>query len=207
MTVVQSIVASRTLMWHGAGRACWPDDSVHTSDDVIVNGTSLVHAARSGATPLVQIGPAGGLWPREATSVPPFITVVLSRVEEIDLSSTPRHPDVWIDAEIARCRPLLSAVRLIGRTSGSPRRRMHLRPGDGSPAGWVRLPADVGRGDLLVIPCAGPPHRAARRRAAGRPSVERRRRRLPLPPVMPQVSSPPSCLGTSVGHAESRRRR
>ena len=166
MILMDSIMASRGMALRAASVDYWPEGTVQTRDDVIFHGSSLVRVAREGHTPAVRIGPAARGWGR-STAVPQrFITVLLTRVEQIGYSAKTRLPEIWVDAELNHCQPIFSAARVIGRESSARHKRMHLRPQAGDDAGWVRLPADIVAGDLIVVPCDGTtPLSDVRRRA------------------------------------------
>lgn len=150
-----SITASRRMALQSAALECWPEGTVHTSDDVIINGTSLAYSAHAEQTPAVRIGAAGVPWPKYSRSLERFITVVLTRVEQMQYSTQTRKPEIWVDAELERCRPILSAARLIGRESTRTRKRMRLQPHSSVRPAWVWLPGDIVVSDLIVVPCDG----------------------------------------------------
>lgn len=149
-----SIMASRDRALRSAALECWPEGTVHTRDDVVINGSSLVQIASAGPTPAVRIGTAGGLRVQQP-SPRRFITVVLTRVEQIGYSEATRRSEIWVDAELDRCRPILTAARIVGRESTARQKRMHLRPQPATGPGWVRMPVDIAVGDLIVVPCDG----------------------------------------------------
>lgn len=153
MTLLSSIRASRILAPRTATAECWPEGILLTPDDLLLNGVSLAHTVRE--TPAVRIGPAGTVWPGPARSPQRFITVLLTRVQETGYIDSHRLPVVWVDADLERCRPILSAVRVIGRRSVARAERMQLRPLPTGELHWVQLPSDVVVGDLLAIPCTG----------------------------------------------------
>ena len=155
MTLMYSITASRSSARQAADLEWWPHGTVHTRDDVIINGSSMVRTAHSEHTPAVRIGAVGGLWATRVGSTQRLVTVLLTRVEQIRYSDTTRRPEIWVDAEVNRCRPILSSARIVGRVSTVRRKRMQLQPHPADSTGWLRLPADIVVGDLIVVPCAG----------------------------------------------------
>ncbi|TFD27029.1 hypothetical protein [Cryobacterium cryoconiti] len=162
---MSSIMAKRIQAKRAATTECWPEGTVQTADDLIINGVSLVRTSRD-ETPTVRIGPAENLWAGHLTSPQRFITVLLTRVEETGYTDSHRHLVVWVDAELDHCRPILSAARVLGRTSSTHTKRMQLRPRSKDDMQWLRLPADIVVSDLLAVPCKGPvPLSAVRRRS------------------------------------------
>ncbi|POH62257.1 hypothetical protein C3B61_15330 [Cryobacterium zongtaii] len=151
---MSSIMARRTLAHRASTTECWPAGTVHTEDDLIINGASLVRTS-SDQTPAVRIGPAGSLWAQQTPSPQRFITVLLTRVEETGFTDSHRRLVVWVDAELDRCRPILSAARVVGRRSVVHTKRMQLRPRPKDDMQWVWLPSDVAVGDLIAVPCEG----------------------------------------------------
>lgn len=154
MTLMSSIMARQTLARRASTAECWPEGTVQTDDDLIINGASLVHTSLD-QTPAVRIGPAGNLWTRQTTSPQRFITVLLTRVEETGFTDSHRRLVVWVDAELEHCRPILSAARVVGRRSMAHTKRMQLRPRPKDDMQWVWLPSDVAVGDLIAVPCEG----------------------------------------------------
>lgn len=151
---MQSIVASWSLARRSAALGCWPEGTIHSDADVILERSSLVHAAAAGRTPLVRIGVAGG-WDRALGTQHHFVTIVLTRVEYVDRARDDGRVVIWVDAQLDRCHPNLAAARLIGRDHAARRRRMSVRPTAASELGWARLPVDIVIGDLLAVPCDG----------------------------------------------------
>jgi hypothetical protein len=168
MTLMSSIMARRTLAQR-ASTEFWPEGTVQTADDLIINGASLVNASRD-QTPAVRIGPAGSFWAGPNTSPQRFVTVLLTRVEETGFTDSHRRLVVWVDAELDRCRPILSAARLVGRQSVAHPKRMQLRPRPKDDMQWVWLPSDVAVGDLIAVPCEGTVPLSDVRRHHGKPS-------------------------------------
>lgn len=120
-----SIMASRDRALRSAALECWPEGTVHTRDDVVINGSSLVQIASAGPTPAVRIGTAGGLRVQQP-SPRRFITVVLTRVEQIGYSEATRrseskHGDAADDdvcsGHLGVFRPDIDADRVRNRAS------------------------------------------------------------------------------------------
>ena len=154
MTLLHTILTGRSLALQAAALECWPEGTVLESADVVLHGRSLTEAARTASTPAVRIGRAARAWPVPAGSPQRFVTVVLTRVDEVVFSSTTRRSEVWVDAELDLCRPVPAAARVIGRRPVSRTKRMNLC----SPAGgfWeVHLPVDTTASDLIAVPCEG----------------------------------------------------
>lgn len=154
VTLMQSIAASWSLARRSAALGCWPEGAIHSGTDVIVERSSLVHAAAVHPTPLVRIGVAGG-WDHSRGTPHRFVTVLLTRVEHVDGTRDDGRVVIWVDAQLDRCRPNLAAARLLGRESTGRRRRVSVRPAADAEVGWARLPADIVAGDLLAVPCDG----------------------------------------------------
>lgn len=151
---MNSILAARRMALVSA-QQCWPDGTVLTRADVIVNGSSLARAGRREATPSVRIGLAGvGSGPdgrRER-----FSTVLLTRVTAVFEPGRHGRSEVWVDADLGRCRAVLAAARLVGRRARTRRRSVRLlSEASELTGGPVLLPADIAVGDLLAIPCQG----------------------------------------------------
>ncbi len=152
MSILHSITSSRLEPF--AEASWWPEGTVHTADDILIRGTSIVDAARTGRTPLVRIGQVPSVHGR-LSGRQDFVTVVLTRIEHIERFSGLQRPDVWIDAALRDCAPILAAARLLGRRSAAHTRRTRLRAeADAGSRMPARLPADLRVGDLLAIPCA-----------------------------------------------------
>lgn len=154
MTLLHTILAGRSLALRAAALECWPEGTVLEPADVLLHGVSLAEAARTASTPAVRIGRAAQAWPLPAGTPQRFVTVVLTRVDEVVFSSAARRSEVWVDADLSPCRPIPAAVRVIGRRPVSRTKRMNLR----SPAGgfWeVHLPVDTTASDLVAVPCEG----------------------------------------------------
>lgn len=126
-----------TLMHRLAAPASWPVGTVHTADDVTIQGDSLTALAGHRDTPCVRIAP---------TPFAGHMTVVLTRVEEVTSDRTPR---VRFDARLGRAEALLDTARVLGRASDGRRRRMHVQDEQHT---WM-LPRDLRVGDLVAIPC------------------------------------------------------
>ncbi|WP_375384822.1 hypothetical protein [uncultured Microbacterium sp.] len=155
MTVLHTIASSRLSDPHLLESSFWPAGTQHTLDDILFHGVSLAAAARGGRTPLVRIGEAGTAH-REEASRQEFVSVVVARVEFIDHLGVLQKPDIWIDAALSLCQPIVSAARIIGRTTTERRKKVRMlaesEPGTHTD---LKLPADIRAGDLLAIPCVG----------------------------------------------------
>lgn len=154
MTLLHTILAGRSLALQGAALERWPEGTVLEPGDVLLHGVSLAAAARTASTPAVRIGRAAQAWPLPAGSPQRFATVVLTSVHDVVFSGPARRPEVWVDAGLEPCRPVLEAVRVIGRRPASRTKPMTLR----SPAGglWkVHLPVNITVSDLVAVPCEG----------------------------------------------------
>lgn len=154
MTLISSIIARRTLAKRASAAEFWPEGTIETADDLIIDGASLVRSSRD-QTPAVRIGPAGCFWAGPNTSPQRFVTVLLTRVEETGFTDSHRRLVVWVDADLDHCRLILSAARLVGRRSVAHSKRMQLRPRPKDDMQWVSLPSDVAVGDLIAVPCEG----------------------------------------------------
>ncbi|AWB85642.1 hypothetical protein [Mycetocola zhujimingii] len=154
MTLVQSISASWSLARRSAALACWPDGTVHSATDVIIDRSSLMDAAFAAPTPLVRIGAAGG-WAPSSRTPQRFVTVLLTRVEQVDLTYGNRRLAIRVDACLERCRPNFDAARLLGRHTSARRRKVSVHSVTSAEIGYGRLPVDIVVGDLLALPCDG----------------------------------------------------
>lgn len=155
MTILHSISSTSSTTVQRTEAFSWPRGTEHTPDDILIGGTSLTAAARGGQTPLVRIG---------ETSVPDasslvrraFVTVLVTRVIHVDRLGMLQRPDVWVDADLRVCEPIMEAARIIGRAATDRRRRARmLTETDPATHRDVKLSADIQPGDLIAIPCHG----------------------------------------------------
>jgi len=157
---MNSILAARRMALVSA-QQCWPDGTVLTRADVIVNGSSLARAGRREATPSVRIGLAGAGPGPAGQRRELFSTVLLTRVTAVFEPCRHGRSEVWVDADLGRCRAVLAAARLVGRRARTRRRSVRLlSEASDLNGGPVLLPADIAVGDLLAIPCRGAVSRA-----------------------------------------------
>ncbi|MFF3064954.1 hypothetical protein ACFVQ3_10380 [Oerskovia sp. NPDC057915] len=179
MTLLHTMISARAAALRASRTPPWTDRTLVVPGDVLVSGTSLTDLARTVGTPVVLSGAAAdgpgrsgpgmsgragtglaGAGPRRSgkTGAGPgaparSVTFVVVRVDAV---VPPLHcpREVWVDAELEGCSPVLSAVRLLGRSGSGRTRRYHLRPDrSGALDLLVRLPADLRRHDLLAVPC------------------------------------------------------
>ncbi|QDW64267.1 hypothetical protein [Oerskovia sp. KBS0722] len=150
MTLLHTMIAGRVAALRAAETRAWPAGTLLTADDVLVAGTSLAELARTVGTPALLAGATSGT----GTGAPSRRSLVV--VVQVDAVIPPMHRprEVWIDAELEGCAPVLSAVRVLGRACAGHSHRYRIRPDRSeSLAELVRLPADLHRHDLLAIPC------------------------------------------------------
>lgn len=168
MTLLHTMIAARVAALRASHRPSWTDPTLVVPGDVLVSGTSLTELARTVGTPAVVAGPTAGASAGAraaagsledgpaAAGLGPLgrsVSFVVVRVDAV-VPPVRRPREVWVDAELEGCSPVLSGVRLLGRTGSGRARRYHLRPDrSGALAVLVRLPADLRRHDLLVVPC------------------------------------------------------
>lgn len=133
----------------------WPEHTLLTVTDAVVDGQSLTALARRDGTPCLRIGLAKNTRLNQPTK-PHLVTALVTTVEHVIHDERGRIREVWVDAELDGCHPRLDAARRIGRHSGRLG-RITLRPGTPTAVGCgtSRLPLDTRAGDLIAIPCEG----------------------------------------------------
>lgn len=123
----------------------WPTATRARVDDVVVAGVSLSRLALLCGTPCVHVAPAPGE-PRDAPGGAASVVVTaVTTLRDGGEGLLALDLDADIDPALARW----SEVRLIGRVSVA--RPVRASVGDHV----LRIPADVRKGDLLVVPCRG----------------------------------------------------
>ena len=133
----------------------WPAGTQMTSTDVVLGDLSLSSTARSEGTPCVRIAPR--VSSRSTGKGTLHQTVLVARVTTTGNSTHGGLREVWLDADLGHCRPLLGESRLIGRTGSRRTQRVVIRPSASWPTlSTARLPDDLRPGDLIAIPCDGP---------------------------------------------------
>lgn len=156
MTLLHTMLSSRLAGLRAVEARSWPASTVLTPGDVHVAGQSLTDLARATGTPMIHINSNDDV-PSHAQGLPRQLTIVVVRVDAAIPSLYHHSREVWVDAELEGCLPVLSAVRLIGRHSSAHVRRYRMRPDrSGNLSHRVHLPDDLHRGDLLAIPCLAP---------------------------------------------------
>lgn len=155
MTLLRESLSSRFAVLHPAKVRSWPLGTVLSSGDVHIAGVSLTELARVTDMPMVYINEEALQTDAQGQLRQP--TVVVVQVDAAVPSLYHHSREVWVDAELEGCLPVLSAVRLLGRQSSAPVRRFRMRPDrSGNLSHRVHLPEDLHRGDLLAIPCLAP---------------------------------------------------
>ena len=160
MTLMHTIASMRNLALHLSALEAWPEYTVLGATDVWVVGTSMVQVeertgtpcVRTAAAPLMSTGAVGLDRPAHTR----FVSVVVTRVQSILPHAAGDGRDVWVDAELDGCVPVLSECRVIGRRSSTRTQRVHLRPMHAQETSTVLLPRDLAIGDLIAFPCAEP---------------------------------------------------
>jgi len=171
MAILHSITSSRNAAAHMMVGSSWPSDTQLTTDDILIHGDSLAAAARARQTPLVRIGEARTS-PQDNTGRQEFVTVLVTRVEHVDHLGLLQRPDIWIDAALSGCSPIVAAARIIGRPTTERRKRFRmLAESDPGVHTDLYLPADIRTGDLVAIPCAGTVPRSQVTSHRARPSA------------------------------------
>ncbi|SDB94924.1 hypothetical protein SAMN05216410_1119 [Sanguibacter gelidistatuariae] len=156
MTLLHTMLSSRLAGQRTVEVRSWPAGTVLTSCDVHVAGVSMADLARASDTPMIHIT-SNDAAHSGAQGQPRRLTIVVVRVDAAIPSLYHQSREVWVDAELEGCLPVLSAVRLLGRHSSAHVRRYRMRPDrSGNLSHRVHLPDDLHRGDLLAIPCLAP---------------------------------------------------
>ncbi|TBN58359.1 hypothetical protein EYE40_13690 [Glaciihabitans arcticus] len=133
----------------------WPAHTVITEDDVIIAAVSLVRLAEICGTPCVHNDEAHPAHPHSEPSKGELASVVVAEVQSAEWRSDLRL-HVTINADLSGCSTDLTETRLIGRRSGAYRASVVLECATPGAFGFATdLPADVSRGDLIVVPCQG----------------------------------------------------
>lgn len=108
----------------------------------------MLRLAEICTTPCVYSGPAVIPFAGGAASTTESVTVIVSTVVGVGPGG------LGLDTRFDLHRPVWREVRLLGRVSHAREVPLDLHGVDGGGA-HVLLPADVGPGDLLAVPCAG----------------------------------------------------
>lgn len=154
-TVSALVLSNRVAS--AAGREAWPAHTVHGPRDVEVAGLSMMAMAAEAGTPCVRNAAAVVPGSNGLLSARRFASVVVTRVVAVERAEEGRLAQVWVDAELQRCRVVPGAMRLVGRPTGLRRQSMRIRPDAHSASGPTieLLPTDLREGDVLVVPCLG----------------------------------------------------
>lgn len=156
MTLTHILPSLRRTLPDPLSRDRWPEFTAVTTTDVTVAGVSLLRLVDWCETPCVHTAaaviPGTGGRPSESE----LASVLVTRVESV-VRSADGSIEAWIDAVLDGCRPELAEMRLIGRASTAHDAEIVLRPSsaDALTVRVARLPADLRKGDLLVVPCVG----------------------------------------------------
>lgn len=149
MSSMNSLVWYHRALLAQPEAAVWPSDVRFNRGDLLFGSRSALEQVEEHGTPLVRNGrvPNG-----------PVRSVLVSRVDVVLERLDGRGVDVWMDADLTGCRPMLRHCRLLGRTASPRMISARVRPigANGNLDDTVDLPADIEAGDLLVIPCDGP---------------------------------------------------
>jgi len=131
----------------------WPEFTHASPTDVTVAGVSLVRLADWCETPCVHTAAAVIPGTHGRRSERDLASVLVTRVTSVQQRGDGTL-EVWLDADLDGCRPLVAETRLIGRCSTAHARPAWLQP-SGLPLLAAELPSDLAAGDLLAIPCLG----------------------------------------------------
>lgn len=151
MSMLHTVLAARLSAFRAAAGSLWPAGTTFRPGDVLVDGLSLTARLRDEGTPAVCVAPAAEGWV-DPVHEPTLRTVVLTRVTGVVGG---RHRQVWLDADLDACTPVLRAALLLGRVSRTPSRPWAVRPVRRGTPEEAFLPTDLGPGDLVAIPCLG----------------------------------------------------
>ncbi|KQR92138.1 MAG: hypothetical protein J0I33_03835 [Microbacterium ginsengisoli] len=121
----------------------WPARTHATTRDVVIAGVSVLRYAELCGTPCVTTAPAivplsGGVPSATAST-----SVLVAAVTGCDDGM------LRLDARLDELAPCWAEARLLGRISHAAERRWRLG------ACTVVLPADLGVGDVVALPCPG----------------------------------------------------
>lgn len=155
MTLTHIMPSLRRTLPDPFVRDDWPEFTTVGTSDVTIAGLSLTCLVDWCGTPCVHnaaaVVPGTGGRPSETE----LASVVITRVTAVDRIDG--QPTIWVDAELAGCRPLVSEARMIGRVSTAHSGRVTILPraADAPAYSATELPWDLRVGDLVVIPCRG----------------------------------------------------
>ena len=130
----------------------WPEFTAASPTDITVAGVSLVRLAEWCETPCVHTAAAVIPGTHGRRSETELASVLVARITAVRAHGG--QLEVWLDAELDGCRPLVAETRLIGRCSTAHAQPVWLQP-SGVPLLAAELPSDLAAGDLLAIPCLG----------------------------------------------------
>lgn len=157
MTLTQIIPTLRRSIPDPLHARSWPEHTSATVDDVVIAGVSLVRLAALCETPCVHTAEAFVPGARMRPALRHDVAVIVVAIT--DVIDTPTGRVALIDGELSGARALWHESRLIGRVSTAPAADWSMLNASATamtePGATAALPADVRRGDLVAIPCAG----------------------------------------------------
>ncbi len=156
MTLTHIIPSLRRTMPDPMDRDRWPEFTTTSVDDVTTAGVSMVRLVDWCGSPAIHTAAAVIPFSGGKPSEDELVSIVVTRVIAVDRPDE-RTQDVWVDADLRDCRPVVGQARLIGRSSTAHDTLTRLHPADArfNEASLPHLPADVHPGDLIVFPCEG----------------------------------------------------
>lgn len=156
MTLTQIMPTLRRSIPDPLHARSWPAHTSATVDDVVIAGVSLVRLAALCETPCVHTAEACVPEARTRPALRHDVAVVVVAVT--DVVDTPAGRVVLVDGDLSDAPADWHQSRLIGRVSTSPAADCSVLTASATamtgPGIRAELPADLRRGDLLVIPCA-----------------------------------------------------
>lgn len=143
MTLTSILPTLRASIPDPINSSLWPDHTITTVTDVLVDGLSMTHLIELSGTPAVY------------PSRTPGRGVVMMRVVEARTTG-PRRRTICVDFDAERVQLIWSEARLIGRVSTARVEATDIGPKGRKCALTAPRPADILPGDVLAAPCEMP---------------------------------------------------